>query len=199
MLKQIRPAVLSIIVLTIVTGLLYPLAMTGIANVVFPQQATGSLVEVDGKVVGSELIGQLFVSEKYFRGRPSATLAGDPQDPSKTVPAPYNASNSAGSNLGPTNKALIDRVKDDVAAAQADGGAAPIPVDMVTSSASGLDPHISPQNALFQIPRISKARGLSEDKLRELVERMTETRFLGIWGEPRVNVLLLNVALDRLL
>ncbi|MDB5650608.1 MAG: potassium-transporting ATPase, subunit [Hyphomicrobiales bacterium] len=198
MWKQIRPAILSLIILTVVTGLLYPLAMTGIANAVFPRQAKGSLIEVDGKVVGSELIGQQFASEKYFRGRLSATTAADPEDASKTVPAPYNASNSAGSNLGPTNKALIDRVKDDVAAAQAENGSTPVPIDMVTSSASGLDPHISPENALFQIPRISKARGLSEGKLRELVERATESRTLGIWGEPRVNVLLLNIALDRL-
>jgi K+-transporting ATPase ATPase C chain len=183
--------------LTLLTGIMYPLAMTGIAQGLFPRQANGSLIQVDGKNVGSELIGQNFESDRYFHGRPSATTAPDPQDATKTVPAPYNAGNSAGSNLGPTNQALIDRVKDGISKAKAEN-AAPVPADLVTTSASGLDPHISPEAALFQAPRVAKARGLDEASVTSLVGQHTEGRTAGIWGEPRVNVLLLNLALDRL-
>jgi K+-transporting ATPase ATPase C chain len=149
-------------------------------------------------VIGSELIGQNFTSDKYFHGRPSATTAPDPKDPTKTVPAPYNAANSGGSNLAPSNKALIDRVKGDLAKLQKENPGTPVPVDLVTTSASGLDPNISPDTALFQVPRIAKARNLPEDRLRRLVNDSTEGRFLDFLGEPRVNVLKLNLALDRL-
>ena len=165
---------------------------------IFPRQAQGSLIERDGKVVGSALIGQDFTSDKYFHGRPSATTAPDPQDATKTVPAPYNAANSGGSNLGPSNKALIDRVQGDIEKLKKENPAAPVPADLVTTSASGLDPHISPEAALFQVPRIAKARNMPEDRVRQLVEDNTEGRFLGLLGEPRVNVLLLNLALDRI-
>jgi K+-transporting ATPase ATPase C chain len=195
-MKHIRPAIVMIIAMTVITGLLYPLAMTGIAQVVFPYQANGSLIEKDGKVIGSTLIGQNFTSEKYFHGRPSATTDTDPKDPTKTIPAPYNAANSSGSNLGPTSKALIDRVKEDAAKLAAENPNTPIPVDLVTSSASGLDPDITPAGALFQVPRVAKARGLSEDKVRQLVEAHTTGRLLGIIGEAHVNVLRLNIALD---
>ncbi len=198
MLRQIRPAVVVLLALTFITGLVYPLAMTGIAQAIFPHQAQGSLIERDGKVVGSELIGQVFESEKYFHGRPSATTAPDPNDATKTVPAPYNAANSGGSNLGPSNKALIDRVQGDMDKLKQENSAAPVPADLVTTSASGLDPHISPEAALFQVPRIAKARNVPEDRVRQLVADHTEGRFLGLLGEPRVNVLLLNLALDRL-
>jgi potassium-transporting ATPase KdpC subunit len=198
MLREIRPAIVVLIALTLITGLVYPLVMTGIAQVVFPYQASGSMIERDGKVVGSELIGQDFSSDKYFHGRPSATTAPDPKDPTKTVPAPYNAANSGGSNLGPSNKALIDRVKDDLAKLQKQNPSAPVPADLVTTSASGLDPDISPEAAQFQVPRIAKARKLPEDRIRQLVDDATEGRFLGLLGEPRVNVLKLNIALDRL-
>src|SRR5215469_3748649 len=198
MLRQIRPAIMMIIVMTIITGVIYPLGMTGIAQLVFPHHASGSLVEKDGKVIGSELIGQNFADEKYFHGRPSATTETDPNDPSKTVPAPYAADNSSGSNLGPTSKALIDRVTDDSKKLQAENPNVPVPADLVTTSASGLDPDITPAGALFQVPRVAKARGLGEDKLRQLVADNTEGRFLGILGEPRVNVLKLNLALDGL-
>ena len=198
MLREIRPAIVVLLALTLITGLVYPLAMTGIAEVIFPRQAQGSLIERDGKVVGSELIGQVFTSDKYFHGRPSATTAPDPKDATKTVPAPYNAANSGGSNLGPSNKALIDRVQGDIEALKKENPAAPVPADLVTTSASGLDPHISPEAALFQVPRIAKARNLPEDRIRQLVEDNTEGRFLGLLGEPRVNVLLLNLALDRM-
>ncbi|MGA8611934.1 MAG: K(+)-transporting ATPase subunit C [Xanthobacteraceae bacterium] len=198
MLREIRPAIVVLVALTLITGLIYPLAMTGIAQVVFPYQAGGSMIERDGKVVGSELIGQDFTSDNYFHGRPSATTAPDPNDPTKSVPAPYNAANSGGSNLGPSNKALIDRVQADVAKLQKENAGVPVPADLVTTSASGLDPEISPEAALFQVPRIAKARKLSEDRIRELVEAATEGRFLGLLGEPRVNVLMLNIALDRL-
>jgi potassium-transporting ATPase KdpC subunit len=198
MLREIRPAIVVLVALTLITGLVYPLAMTGVAGLIFPRQAQGSLVERDGKVVGSELIGQVFASDKYFHGRPSATTAPDPKDATKTIPAPYNAANSGGSNLGPSNKALIDRVQGDIEALKKENPATPVPADMVTTSASGLDPHISPEAALFQVPRIAKARNMPEDRIRQLVEDNTEGRFLGLLGEPRVNVLLLNLALDRI-
>ncbi|PWT85200.1 MAG: potassium-transporting ATPase subunit C [Proteobacteria bacterium] len=196
MLKEIRPAIVLVVVLTLITGLVYPLAMTGIAGAIFPRQAQGSLVEVDGKVVGSALIGQEFTSEKYFHGRPSATTAPDPNDASKTVPAPYNAANSGGSNLGPTNKALIERVKADVDKLKAENPSAPVPIDLVTTTGGGLDPHITPEAALFQVPRVAKARNLPEDRVRQLVNERVEGRTLGVLGEPRVNVLALNMALD---
>ena len=196
MLKEIRPALVLIVALTVLTGLIYPLAMTGIAGTIFPRQAQGSLIEKDGKVVGSELIGQLFAGDKYFRGRPSATMAPDPKDSTRMVPAPYNAANSGGSNLGPTNKALIDRVKGDVDKLKQENPNAPVPIDLVTTTAGGLDPHISPEAALFQVPRVAKARNLPEDRLRQLVSERIEGRFLGLLGEPRVNVLTLNLALD---
>jgi potassium-transporting ATPase KdpC subunit len=198
MLREIRPAIVVLLALTLITGLVYPLAMTGIAEVIFPRQAQGSLIERDGKVVGSELIGQVFTSDKYFHGRPSATTAPDPKDATKTIPAPYNAANSGGSNLGPSNKALIDRVQGDIEALKKENPAAAVPADLVTTSASGLDPHISPEAALFQVPRIAKARNLPEDRIRQLVEDNAEGRFLGLLGEPRVNVLLLDLALDRM-
>lgn len=198
MLNQFRPALVLVVLLTLLTGLAYPLAVTGIAGVVFPKQAEGSLVTKDGKVVGSRLIAQGFASDKYFHPRPSATTAPDPKDASKTIAAPYNAANSGGSNYGPTNKALIDRVKADADKLKAENPKAPVPQDLVTTSGSGLDPDISPEAALFQVPRVAKARQLSEDKLRELVTRLTEGRTLGLFGEPRVNVLELNLALDDL-
>jgi potassium-transporting ATPase KdpC subunit len=198
MLREIRPAIVVLVALTLITGLAYPLAMTGVAQVIFPRQAQGSLIERDGKVVGSDLIGQVFTSDRYFHGRPSATTAPDPNDSTKTVAAPYNAANSGGSNLGPSNKALIDRVQGDIDALKKENPSAPVPADLVTTSASGLDPHISPEAALFQVPRIAKARNLPEDRIRQLVEDNAEGRFLGLLGEPRVNVLLLNLALDRM-
>jgi K+-transporting ATPase ATPase C chain len=197
MLREIRPALVLLIALTIVTGLAYPLAMTGIAGVIFPNQAQGSLIEKDGKVIGSTLIGQAFAEDKYFHGRPSATTGPDPQDSTKTTAAPYNASNSMGSNLGPTSKALIERVKDDVEKAKAENRSASVPVDLVTASGSGLDPHVSPESALFQVPRVAKARNMPEDQVRRLVENHTEGRLVGLLGEPRVNVLALNLALDK--
>ena len=197
MLREIRPAIVLLIALTVITGLAYPLAMTGIAGVLFPNQAQGSLIERDGKVVGSALIGQEFTSERYFHGRPSATTAPDPQDSTKTVPAPYNAANSGGSNLGPTNKALIERVQSDLEKLKQENPSAQVSTDLVTTSASGLDPHISPEAALFQVPRVAKARSLPEDRIRQLVQEYTEGRFLGLLGEQRVNVLELNLALDR--
>jgi potassium-transporting ATPase KdpC subunit len=196
MLKEIRPAIIILVVLTLITGLAYPLAMTAIAGVLFPNQAQGSLIEKDGKVVGSALIGQEFKDDKYFHGRPSATSAADPADSTKTVPAPYNAANSSGSNLGPTSKALNDRIKEDVEKLKAENPSAPVPVDLVTTSGSGLDPDISPEAALFQVPRVAKARNLPEDRVRQLVAAQTEGRFAGLLGEPRVNVLALNLALD---
>jgi potassium-transporting ATPase KdpC subunit len=198
MLRQIRPAIVMIIAMTVITGLIYPLGMTGIARLVFPHQANGSLIEKDGAVIGSELIGQNFTDDKYFHGRPSATTEPDPRDPTKTVPAPYAADNSAGSNLGPTSQALIDRVKDDAEKLKAENPSAPIPVDLVTTSASGLDPDITPAAADFQVPRVAKARNLPEDKVRALVAEATQDRVLGILGEQRVNVLKLNLALDIL-
>jgi K+-transporting ATPase ATPase C chain len=197
-MKHIRPAIVMIIAMTVITGIIYPLLMTGIAQTVFPYQANGSLIEKDGKVIGSALIGQSFTSDKYFHGRPSATTEPDPKDPTKTVPVPYAADNSAGSNLGPTSKALVDRVKDDAAKLAAENPNTPIPSDLVTTSASGLDPDITPAGALFQVPRVAKARGLAEDKVRQLVEDHITGRLIGIIGEPHVNVLRLNLALDEL-
>jgi potassium-transporting ATPase KdpC subunit len=196
MLREIRPAIFVLLALTIITGLIYPLAMTGIAGAIFPAQASGSLIERNGQVVGSALIGQEFKDDKYFHGRPSATTAPDPNDATKTVSAPYNAANSGGSNLGPTSKALADRLKDDVAKLQAENPSQPVPVDLVTTSASGLDPDISPEAAAFQVPRVAKARSLPEDRVRALVAQNTQGRLIGILGEPRVNVLALNMALD---
>jgi len=196
MLNEVRPALVIVVVLTLVTGLAYPLAVTGLAGLIFPHQAQGSLIEKDGKPIGSVLIGQAFTSERYFHGRPSATTTADPNDPTKTMPAPYNAENSGGSNLGPTNKALLERVQGDLDALNKDNPSAAVPIDLVTTSSSGLDPHISPEAALFQGPRVAQARGLSEDALRQLVTRHVEDRQLGFLGEPRVNVLALNLALD---
>lgn len=196
MLKEIRPALVVLVALSLITGLAYPLAMTGIAGVIFPKQAEGSLIERGGKIVGSALIGQDFKDDRYFHGRPSATTGPDPQDLSKTVPSPYNASNSMGANLGPTSKALADRLKGDVDAAKAENPSSAIPVDLVTTSASGLDPHISPDNAFFQAPRVAKARNVAEGQVRELIQASVEDRLGGILGEPRVNVLALNLALD---
>src|SRR5271155_1599744 len=196
MLKEIRPAVIVLVVLTLITGLAYPLAMTGIAKVLFNHQAEGSLIERDGKVVGSALIGQEFKSDKYFHGRPSATSAPDPADATKTVSAPYNAANSGGSNLGPTSKALNDRVKEDVDKLKAENPSSSVPIDLVTTSASGLDPDISPEGALFQVPRVAKVRGMGEDRVRQLGAENTSGRLIGLFGEPKVNVLALNLALD---
>jgi K+-transporting ATPase ATPase C chain len=198
MFRQIRPAIVMIIVMTAITGLIYPLGMTGIAQLVFPHQANGSLIERDGTVIGSSLIGQNFTEAKYFHGRPSATTDTDPNDPTKTVPAPYNAANSGGSNLGPTSQPLVDRVKEDAEKLKAENPTAPIPVDLVTTSASGLDPDITPAAAEFQVPRVAKARNLPEAKVQGVVAEMTQDRFLGILGEKRVNVLKLNLALDAL-
>ena len=196
MLNELRPALVLMVVLTVITGLAYPLAVTGIAQAVLPHQANGSLVERDGKVVGSALIGQVFTSERYFQGRPSATTDTDPNDATKTVPAPYNAANSAGSNLAPTAKALVERVQADTERLKAENPGAAIPADLVTSSASGLDPDISPEAALFQVPRVARVRGLPEERVRALVAQSTHNRTLGVLGERTVNVLALNLALD---
>ncbi|MET3482120.1 K(+)-transporting ATPase subunit C [Methylobacterium sp. 1973] len=198
MLKQLRPALVLLTALTAITGLAYPLAMTGLAGAIFPAKAAGSLIERDGTVIGSSLIGQTFTGAGYFHGRPSATTAPDPADASKTVPAPYNAANSSGSNLGPTSAALAERVKTDVEALKAENPSVPVPVDLVTASGSGLDPDISLEAAYFQVPRVAKARNIPEDKLRDLVTARIEGRTLGILGEPRVNVLALNLAVDDL-
>jgi K+-transporting ATPase ATPase C chain len=197
MLREIRPAIVLVVALTVITGLIYPLVMTGIAGVLFPRQAQGSLIEQDGKVIGSALIGQSFTSDRYFHGRPSATTAPDPADSTKTVAAPYNAANSGGANLGPTSKALVDRVQGSVDTLKQENPGAPVPIDLVTTSASGLDPDISPDAAMFQVPRVAKARNMPEDRVRQLVNELVEGRFLGLLGEPRVNVLALNLALDR--
>jgi len=198
MLKQIRPAVVFIVALALITGLAYPLAITGVAGTVFPYQAQGSLIGKDGKIVGSALVGQAFARESYFHGRPSATTAPDPKDPGRTIEAPYNAANSMGSNLGPTSKALAERIGGAVDALRKDNPSSPVPVDLVTASGSGLDPDISPEAALFQVPRVARARNLPEARVRALVEAHIEGRTLGLFGEPRVNVLKLNLALDRL-
>ena len=197
MLREIRPAILVLVVLTLITGLAYPLAMTAIAGVIFPKQAQGSLIEKDGKVIGSSLIGQECKDDKYFHDRPSATSAPDPADSTKTVSAPYNAANSGGSNLGPTSKALNDRIKDDVEKLKAENPTATVPVDLVTTSGSGLDPDISPEAALFQVPRVAKARNMPGDQVRQLVTANSQGRLAGLLGEPHVNVLALNLALDR--
>lgn len=197
MLKEFRPAIVILVALTLITGLIYPLAITGIAQLVFAYQANGSMIERDGTVVGSALIGQQFNDDKYFHGRPSATNTPDPNDPTKNVDAPYNAANSGGSNLGPTSKTLSDRLAGDVEKLKAENPAMPVPVDLVTTSGSGLDPHISPAAALFQVPRVAKTRNMPEERVRALVEARTEGRWLGLLGEPRVNVLALNLALDR--
>jgi len=197
MLNQIRPALVMILAMTILTGLIYPLAVTFIARSVFPDQARGSLLEANGKIVGSSLIGQSFTDDKYFHGRPSATTDTDPNDATKTVPAPYNAANSSGSNLGPTSKALVERVKDDAAKLALPAGT-PIPADLVTTSGSGLDPHISPAAAALQVARVAQARNRQTAEIERLVAAATEDRTFGLLGEPRVNVLKLNLALDAL-
>lgn len=197
MLKELRPAILVLVVLTTIVGLAYPLAMTGLADALFPTQAAGSLIERNGVVIGSALIGQEFTSDRYFRGRPSATTGPDPSDSTKTTSVPYNAANSMGANLGPTNKALVERVQGAVEKLKQENPGAMVPIDLVTTSGSGLDPHISPDAALFQVPRVAKARNISEERLRQLVQERVEGRTLGIFGEPRVNVLLLNLALDQ--
>jgi len=196
MLREIRPAIMILLPLTLITGLAYPLAITEIAGAIFPKQAQGSLIECDGEVIGSALIGQEFKSDKYFHGRPSATVAPDPADSAKTVPAPYNAANSGGSNLGPTSKALNDRVKEDVERLKAENASNPVPIDLVTTSGSGLDPDISPEGALFQVPRVAKARKMPEERVKQLVAENISGRLIGLFGEPRVNVLALNLALD---
>ena len=198
MLSHLRPAFVLLVLFTLLTGIAYPLAVTGIAQAVFPVQANGSLQIRDGKPIGSALIGQNFTSNRYFQGRPSATSAADPADATKTIDAPYNAANSSGSNLGPLSQKLVDRVKTDIAARRDAGLTGNIPADAVTTSASGLDPHISPQFALAQVPSVAKARNLPENKVRQLVESRIESPLLGIVGERQVNVLLLNIALDAL-
>jgi K+-transporting ATPase ATPase C chain len=198
MLREIRPAIVFIVALMLITGVAYPFAITGIAQVIFPYKAQGSLVDREGKVVGSALIGQEFTGEGYFHGRPSATTTPDPNDATKTVPAPYNAANSGGSNLGPTSKSLIDRIQGDIEWLKQENPSAQVPADLVTTSGSGLDPHISPEAALFQVPRVATSRNLPENRVRQLVAENTSDRFVGLLGEPRVNVLELNLALDRM-
>jgi len=198
MKQLVRPAISLFVLMSVVTGLAYPVLVTGAARIAFPDQAAGSLVEVDGKVIGSALIGQVFNDDKYFHGRPSATNAPDPKDSTKTVDAPYSATNSMGSNLGPTSKALIDRIKGQVEELKKENASMAVPMDMVTTSGSGLDPHISPDAAYFQVPRVAKARGVPEARIRALVDGQIEGRTFGLLGEPRVNVLNLNLALDAL-
>lgn len=196
MSRQIRPALVLIVLLTIITGLLYPLAVTGVAQLAFPDQANGSLIVRNGAVVGSELIGQWFASDRYFHPRPSATVGADPNDPTKMVATPYNAAASGGSNLGPTSKALSERVQADAAAYT--GATGKTPADLVTTSGSGLDPHISPAAADVQVARVAQARAIAPEHIRELVRETTEDRLLGFLGEPMVNVLRLNLRLDAL-
>jgi K+-transporting ATPase ATPase C chain len=196
MLKELRPAIVLLLAFTILTGLIYPLVMTGVAQVIFPYQAQGSLIEKDGKVIGSAQIGQSFTSDRNFHGRPSATLGPDPADPSKTVSVPYNAANSGGSNLGPTSKALMERITADVDKLKQENPSSQVPTDLVTTSGSGLDPDITPETAYFQVPRVAKARNLPENDVSRLVADNIQGRTLGIFGEPRVNVLALNLALD---
>jgi K+-transporting ATPase ATPase C chain len=198
MLNHLRPAIVLLGAFTILTGVAYPFAMTGIAQAVFPTQANGSLIEKDGKVIGSSIMGQSFVSDRYFQSRPSATVGPDPADSSKSISVPYNAANSGGSNYGPTSKALIERVTADVAARKDQNETQPVPMDLVTTSASGLDPDLSPESALFQVERVAKARNVAPEQVRALVERSVEPRTFGLLGEPRVNVLALNLALDKL-
>ena len=198
MISQIRPAIVLLVALSLITGLAYPLGMTGVAQLVFPAQANGSLIERNGQVIGSALIGQNFTSEKYFHGRPSATSGADPADPAKSVPQPYNAANSGGANAGPTSKALVERVTADAQALKAENPGTAVPVDLVTTSASGLDPDISPEAAMFQVPRVAKARNLPQDRVAGLVAAHTQGRLLGLIGESRVNVLSLNLALDAI-
>jgi K+-transporting ATPase ATPase C chain len=198
MLGQIRPAIVMIVLFTLLTGFVYPLAITGVAQLAFHHKANGSQIERGGVIVGSSLIGQNFTSDKYFHARPSATSAPDPADASKTVDAPYNAANSSGSNLGPTSKKLIDRVNASIEAEFAAGRIDMVAADAVTTSGSGLDPHISPQFALAQVATVARARNLNEGRVREIVEDHIEPRALGLFGEPRVNVLMLNLALDAL-
>ena len=195
-MQHLRPAIVLVVLFTVLTGLAFPLAFVGFAGAAFPRQAGGSLIEKDGTVVGSALLGQVFTQDKYFQGRPSATTTPDPADSTKTVPAPYNAGNSSGSNAGPTAKSLIDRVTEDLGKLGGNAGAKPVPGDMVTTSASGLDPHVSPETAARQVARVAAARSMPEDKVRDLVAAHTEGRLLGLIGEPRVNVLALNMALD---
>lgn len=192
MTPHLRPALALLAAFTVLAGIAYPLAVTGIAQVAFPRAANGSQVLVDGQVVGSALVGQSFTTERYFHGRPSATTAPDPQDPAKTVDAPYNAAASTGSNLAPSSASLAQAVRTRVE----ELGGGPVPADLVTSSASGLDPDISPAAAALQVSRVAKARGLPQDQVRALVERNTMGRTFGLLGEPRVNVLALNLALD---
>lgn len=198
MLTHLRPALVLLALFVALTGIAYPLAMTGIAQIALPRQANGSLIERNGAVVGSDIIGQPFTSDRYFQPRPSATSAPDPKDSTKAVDAPYNAAGSGGSNLGPTSQKLVDRVKEDIGRLKKDSAADPLPADAATASASGLDPHISPAFAQLQVARVAKARGLSEQRVRALIESQNEGRILGFVGEPRVNVLRLNLALDAL-
>ncbi len=198
MSSHLRPAIVMLALFVALTGLAYPLAVTGVAQATMPRLAGGSLIEKDGKVIGSDLIGQNFADAKYFHSRPSATSATDPADATKTIDAPYNADNSSGSNLGPLSQKLIDRVKGDVETLRNDGAEGALPADSVTTSASGLDPHISPENAFSQVARVAKARGLSKDKVKAEVAKQIEGRTIGIFGEPRVNVLALNLALEAI-
>lgn len=191
---MLRPALALVLMFTLITGIAMPLAMTGVAQLAFPYQANGSLVERNGKVIGSALIGQNFATAQYFHPRPSATTEADPEQPGKTRPAPYNAAASAASQLGPTSEDLLAAVRERVAA----NGPAPVPADMVTASGSGLDPDISPANALRQVARVAAAHGMPEERVRALVLRQVEGRAFGLLGEPRVNVLRLNLALDDL-